>query len=123
MFTLGSSEKTGEKRNQGNTDEGNPSSRDELLDTLRLGTGVVLPVTFQKVDAAPYTECTAECHNESLKSFDCRVKEFHTDFRGPDLQNDRKMSFFIQSNRAEKLIHRNDSGKETVILDFPFIYI
>ena len=123
MFTSGSAEKTGEKGDKGNTDQRNTAASHKLLNALRLSTGIILTISFQKVDAAPYTERTAECHDESLKGVDCRVKEFHTDFRGPDLQNDRKMSFFMQSNRAKKLIHRNDSGKETVILDFPFIYI
>ncbi len=123
IFMMRSAKKTGKKRNQGDTDEGNTAASHKLLNALRLSTGIILTISFQKVDAAPYAERTAEGYDKSLQGFDCRVKEFHTDFRGADLQNDRKMSFFMQSNRAKKLIHRNDSGKETVILDFPFIYI
>ena len=77
MFTPGSAEKTGEKGDQGNTDEGNPSSRDKLLNALRFSTGVVAAISFQKVDAAPNTERTAEGYNEGLKGVDCRVEEFH----------------------------------------------
>ena len=77
MFTSESSEKTGEKRNQGDTDEGNTAARNELLDALRFSTGVVLTVTFKEVDTAPYAERTAESNNKSLESFDCSVEEFH----------------------------------------------
>ena len=63
MFTSESSEKTGKKRNQGDTDEGNPSSRDKLLNALRLCPRVIRSISFQKVDAAPYTERTAEGYN------------------------------------------------------------
>ena len=77
MFTLGSAEKTGQKGDQGDTDEGNPSSRDKLLNALAFCPRIIRSISFQKVDAAPYTERTAESYNEGLKSFDCRVEEFH----------------------------------------------
>ena len=38
---------------------------------------MVSGISFQKVNAAPYTERTAESNNEGLESFDCGVKEFH----------------------------------------------
>ena len=44
---------------------------------MSISTGIILTITFQKVDTAPYTKRTAECHDESLKGVDCRVKEFH----------------------------------------------
>jgi len=84
MFTSESSEKTGEKRNQGNTDQGNTTTGDKLLYTLRLGAGVVLAVPFQKVDAAPYAERTAKGYDKSLQGFDCRIEEFHIYFTFPD---------------------------------------
>ena len=76
-FPPESAEKTGEKRNQGDTDERNPSSRDKLFNALRFGTGVVLPVTFEEIDSAPDTERGSERDDEGLKSTDGRVKEFH----------------------------------------------
>ncbi len=80
----GLTEKTGQQGDQGNTDEGNTTTGHKLFYTLGLGAGVVLAVTFQKVDAAPYAERTAEGYNEGLQSFDCRVEEFHIYFTFPD---------------------------------------
>ena len=74
---LNSAEKTGEKRNQGDTDESNPSSRDKLFNALRFGTRVVISITFQQIDSAPDTERGSERDDESLKSTDGRVEEFH----------------------------------------------
>ena len=79
-----SAKKTGKKRNQGDTDEGNPSSRNKLLNALRLCARVIRAISFQKVDAAPYTERTAEGYNEGLQGIDCRVEKFHIDFTFPD---------------------------------------
>ena len=76
-FPPESAEKTREKRNQSDTDERNPSSRDKLLNALRFGAGIVLPVTFQQIDSAPDTERGSECDDEGLKSTDGRVEEFH----------------------------------------------
>ena len=74
---LNSAEKPREKRNKGDTDERNPSSRDKLFNALRFGAGVVLTVTFQQIDSAPDTERGSERDDEGLKSTDGRVEEFH----------------------------------------------
>ena len=74
---LNSAEKPREKRNQGDTDERNPSSRDKLFNALRFGAGVVISISFQQIDSAPDTERGSERDDESLKSTDGRVKEFH----------------------------------------------
>ena len=74
---LNSAEKPREKRNQGDTDERNPSSRDKLFNALRFGTRVVISITFQQIDSAPDTERGSERDDESLKSTDGRVEEFH----------------------------------------------
>ena len=76
-FPLESAEKTREKRNQGDTDESNPSSRDKLFNALRFSTGVVTSVTFEQIDSAPDTERGSERDDEGLKSTDGRVEEFH----------------------------------------------
>ena len=74
---LNSAEKPREKRNKGDTDERNPSSRDKLFNALRFGTRVVISITFQQIDSAPDTERGSECDDEGLKSTDGRVEEFH----------------------------------------------
>lgn len=38
---------------------------------------VVLPVTFQQVDDAPYTETGTEGDNEGLENGDCLIEKFH----------------------------------------------
>ena len=76
-FPPESAEKTGEKRNQCDTDQRNPSSRDKLFNALRFGTRVVISITFQQIDSAPDTERGSERDDEGLKSTDGRVKEFH----------------------------------------------
>ena len=74
---LKSAKKPREKRNQGDTDERNPSPRDKLFNALRFGTGVVASISFQQIDSAPDTERGSECDDEGLKSTDGRVEEFH----------------------------------------------
>ena len=76
-FPLESAEKTREKRNQGDTDESNPSSRDKLFNALRFSTGVVASISFEQIDSAPDTERGSERNDEGLKSTDGRVEEFH----------------------------------------------
>ena len=75
--TSGGGQQTGQQGNQGDADEGNASSRDKLFNALTLGAGVVIAISFQQVDAAPYAERAAERHNEGLESADCRVEEIH----------------------------------------------
>ena len=76
-FPSKSAEKPREKRNQGDTDERNPSSRDKLFNALRFGAGVVLTLTFEQVDSAPDAERGSERDDEGLKSTDGRIEEFH----------------------------------------------
>ena len=61
-----SAQQPGQQGNKGQADQGNPTSRDKLLDALRFGCRVILPVTFQQVHAAPHTEGTAEADHDSL---------------------------------------------------------
>ena len=74
---LNSAEKPREKRNQGDTDQCNPSSRDKLFNALRFSTRVVISITFQQINSAPDAERGSECDDEGLKSTDGRVEEFH----------------------------------------------
>ena len=39
--------------------------------------GVVVAVTFQQVDDAPYAETGAEGDNEGLENGDCLIEKFH----------------------------------------------
>ena len=42
--------------------------------------GIVGPIPFQQVDAAPHAEAGAQGNHEGLQDFDCAVEEFHGDF-------------------------------------------
>lgn len=48
-----------------------------VFNALRFGTRVVISITFQQIDSAPDAERGSERDDESLKSTDGRVKEFH----------------------------------------------
>ena len=73
-------EQTRQQRNEGDADEGNAAASHELLHALTLGGGVIAAVTFQQVDSTPHAETGTQSHNQSLKNFDSRVKEFHSRF-------------------------------------------
>lgn len=70
-------EKSGEQRNQQETDQGDTAARHELLHALAFGTGIIVAVTFEQVDDAPNAETGTESNNEGLKNVDSRVKEIH----------------------------------------------
>ena len=44
---------------------------------MSIGRGVVLAVTFQKVDRAPDTQTGAQGHHESLQNTNCAVEKIH----------------------------------------------
>ena len=44
---------------------------------MSIGSGVVIAITFQKVDNAPHTEASAESDHEGLQNINSRVKEIH----------------------------------------------
>ena len=44
---------------------------------MSICTGVIIAISFQQINAAPYAERTSECDNESLKSIDCRIEKIH----------------------------------------------
>ena len=71
-----SAKQAGQQGDQGHADQGDAAARDKLLDALRFGRGVVLAVAFQKVDAAPNTQRTAEAHNDSLQSSNRTIEKF-----------------------------------------------
>ena len=72
-----SGQQAGQQGHQNHTDEGNAAARHELLDALGLGGGVVLAVTFQKVDAAPHAQAAAQRDNQSLQNLNRLCEEIH----------------------------------------------
>ena len=44
---------------------------------ISIGTGVVVAITFQQVDDAPYAETGTEGDNEGLENGDCLIEKFH----------------------------------------------
>ena len=62
----GSAEEAGEKRYEGGADQGNTAAGHELLDSLALTSGVVVSVTFHKVNNAPGSETAADGYYECL---------------------------------------------------------
>lgn len=45
--------------------------------TMSIRAGVVVSVTFQQVDDAPYAETGTEGDNEGLENGDCLIEKFH----------------------------------------------
>ena len=70
-------EKSGEQRHQGGTDESDTAASHELLHALRLCAGVIVAVALKQVDGSLDAQACAKGHNESLKYGYCRVKECH----------------------------------------------
>ena len=77
MWVCGLTEKTGEQRHEGDTDEGDTAASHELLHALGLCTGVIVAVAFEQVDYTPNAETGTESDNEGLKNTNSRVKEIH----------------------------------------------
>lgn len=50
-----------------------------MLHSLALCAGVVVAVTFQKVDGTPDTEASAEGDNESLQYSNCTIEKCHNE--------------------------------------------
>ena len=77
MLFSGSTEESGEERNEGYSDKSNPAACHELLHSLAFCAGIVVPVTFEKVDCTPDTETGSESDDESLQYIYCAVEEIH----------------------------------------------
>ena len=50
---------------------------DVTLWHMSIRAGVVVAVTFQQVDDAPYAETGTEGDNEGLENGDCLIEKFH----------------------------------------------
>ena len=44
---------------------------------MSIGTRVVIAITFQKVDDAPYRQTSAKSHDQNFKNVDCLIEKFH----------------------------------------------
>ena len=77
MLYLRSAEQSSEDWNQGGADQGNAASCHKLLDSLGLRTGVVVTVTFEKVDASPDAEACTKRDDEGLENRNRLLKKCH----------------------------------------------
>ena len=73
---------------------------------MSIRAGVVGPIPFQQVDAAPHAEAGTQGNNEGLKDFDCGVKKFHGSFllykkNLRPVGYTPELSFFTAANRSE----------------------
>ena len=45
--------------------------------TMSIGSGVILSVTFEKIDRAPNAEASAQRDNKGLQNFNCTSEKLH----------------------------------------------
>lgn len=48
-----------------------------MFDSLALCAGVVVAITFQKVDDTPYAKARPDCYDQGLQSSNCTGKKCH----------------------------------------------
>ena len=77
-----SAEQTGEQRHQRHADERHAAARHELFHSLAFCAGVVIAVTFQKIDRTPDAEASAEGDDQRLEHLDSRIEKLHSKTRG-----------------------------------------
>ena len=73
-------EQAGQQGDQGQADEGDTAAGHELLDALAFGGRVVLPVTFQEVDAASHAQAAAQRDHQSLQYVDSVSEKIHKSY-------------------------------------------
>ena len=74
-----SAKQTAQQGHEGGADQRHTAAGHELLHALRLRAGIVGPIPFQQVDAAPHAEAGAQGNHEGLQDFDCAIEKFHGD--------------------------------------------
>lgn len=67
-------EQAGQQGHQHHANDGDARAGHELLHALAFRAGVVVAVTFQQVDDAPYAETGTEGDNEGLENGDCLIE-------------------------------------------------
>ena len=70
-------EQTGQQRHQGDADQRHTAACHELLHALGLCAGVVITVTFQKIDCAPDAKTGTQCDHQGLKNANCGIEKSH----------------------------------------------
>ena len=70
-------EQPGEQRYKNHTNNGYTSTGHELLNALAFCTRVVVSVTFQQVDNAPYAKTSTKGNHEGLQHIDRFIEKFH----------------------------------------------
>ena len=68
---------TGKLGNELTADQDDATAGHELLDALALSTGIVIAISFQKIDDAPYAEASADCRYESLENLNAAAEKSH----------------------------------------------
>ena len=76
---------------------------------MSIRAGVVGPIPFQQVDAAPHAEAGAQGNHEGLQDFDCAIKKFHGDLllkiKSLRPRYTPEISFFISCQPQRELIY------------------
>ena len=80
-------EEVAQQRDQDSTNHGDASASHELLHTLRLGTGVIVAITFKQVDDTPDAKARTKRDDQSLENIDRVSEKFQYTF----LLSDRVM--------------------------------
>ena len=62
---------------QHQTDDGDARASHELLHALALGTGVIVAVAFQQIDAASRADAAAQSNHQRTQNIDCRIEKCH----------------------------------------------
>ncbi len=77
LSSLQESEESCKKRNELHTDKADTATSHELLDSLALSSRVVVAVTLEEVDTAPYAKASAKCDYKCLQYSDHVSEERH----------------------------------------------
>ena len=67
----------GKLGNELTADQDDTTAGHELLDALALRAGVIIAVTFQKIDNAPNTEACTDSGHEGLKDLNAAAEKCH----------------------------------------------
>ena len=59
-----------------------------MLDTLAFSPRIIVAISFQKVDTAPYAKAAAESNDQGLKNIHSTVEEIHnTNIAGEQMRH------------------------------------
>ena len=69
----GSTEQTGEQRDEGRADQHHAAASHELLNALRFSRRIIVSVAFHEVNNTPHCETRAEGDNKRLENRNCLI--------------------------------------------------